>query len=51
MIMHGDSDSTDVSILVNNRVVADVDKDEVKHNIFSMTNGHRAPGIPEEWGT
>ena len=50
MIMNGDSDSTDVSILVNNRVVADVDKDEVKHNIFSMTNGHRAPGIPGRVG-
>lgn len=46
MVMHGDTDSTDVSILVNNRIVADVDRDEVKHNVFSTTNGHRAAGTP-----
>lgn len=46
MIMHGDSDSTDVSILVNNRIVSDVTIDSVKHNIFSITNGHRIPGAP-----
>lgn len=46
MIAHGDADSTDVSILVNDRVVSDADKDGVIHNIFSTTNGHRAPGAP-----
>lgn len=46
MVMHGDADSTDVSILVNDRIVQDVTIDEVKHNIFSTTNGHRAAGAP-----
>lgn len=46
MVMHGDSEFTDVSILVNDRMVSDVDKDEVKHNIFSATNGKRVPGAP-----
>ena len=50
MVMHGDSDSTDVSILVNDRIVPDVEKDEVKHNIFSITNGHRAVGAPGKLG-
>lgn len=46
MVIHGDADSSDVSILVNDRIVPDVAKDEVKHNIFSTTNGHRVPGAP-----
>lgn len=46
MVMHGDSDSTDVSILVNDRIVTDAATDGVKHNIFSITNGHRAVGAP-----
>lgn len=50
MVMHGDSDSTDVSILVNDRIVPEVDRDEVKHNIFSTTNGRRAPGTPGKVG-
>lgn len=46
MVIHGDADSSDVSILVNDRIVPDVTKDEVEHNIFSSTNGHRVPGAP-----
>ena len=46
MVMHGDTDSTDVSILVNDRIVPDATKDEVQHNIFSQTNGHRVAGAP-----
>lgn len=46
MAVHGDADSTDVSILVNNRIVPDVAIDEVKHGIFSITNGRRVAGAP-----
>ena len=46
MVMHGDADSTDVSILVNDRIVSDATMDGVKHNIFSITNGRRAVGAP-----
>lgn len=46
MVMHGDADSSDVSILVNNRIVPDAEQDFVKHNIFSQTNAHRIPGAP-----
>lgn len=46
MVMHGDADSSDVSVLVNNRIVEGVDKDEVKQNIFYTTNGRRAAGAP-----
>ena len=46
MVIHGDADSTDVSILVNDRIVQDVTTDGVKHNIFSITNGRRAAGAP-----
>ena len=42
MVMHGDADSTDASILVNDRIVSDATMDGVKHNIFSITNGRRA---------
>ena len=30
MVMHGDADSTDVSILVNDRIVSDATMDGVK---------------------
>lgn len=46
MVMHGDADSCDVSILVNNRIISDASKDEVLHNVFSTTNGHRVDGAP-----
>lgn len=46
MVMHGDADSSDVSILVNNRIVPDVEGDYVKHNIFLQTNAHRISGAP-----
>lgn len=46
MIMHGDDQESDVSILVNNRMVSDVISDEVKHNLFSGTNGKKIPGAP-----
>lgn len=44
MVMHGDADSADVSILVNDRIIPGVDKDYVKHNLFFQTNGYRIPG-------
>ena len=46
MVMHGDNQESDVSILVNNRMVSDVTKDEVKHNVFSTTNGKSLAGAP-----
>ena len=46
MVMHGNNKESDISILVNDRMVSEVTKDEVKHNIFSVTNGEKIPGAP-----
>lgn len=46
MVMHGDDRTSDVSILMNERIVPDGNRDEVKHNIFTTTNGEPIPGVP-----
>lgn len=46
MVMHGNDQGSDVSILVNDRLVTDVTRDDVTHNIFSYTNGKNIPEAP-----
>lgn len=44
MVLHGDKDSCDVSIIVNDRLNLGWTTDFVQHNVFSETNGRKIDG-------
>nr|WP_121272063.1 PKD-like family lipoprotein [Pedobacter schmidteae] len=61
MVLHGDNSNSDISIIVNNKLLGNLlpaNTDYVQPNVFSETNGTKIPGeganviyMPQNWVT